>query len=196
MGQPSKQGWLYAFDRITGEPIWPMPETPVPQTNVPGEKTSPTQPFPSKPPLYSRNYLAKDDVIDFTPELRAQGAREPEEVPLGADRRSRRTCWPTTRCWAASRLGTPWAASTGRVRPSIPRPAVFFTQANNSSVGTGALSHEDFEKIKPETHHPNHIAIWEAPGFAQPGFEAPTRRAVIARPPRAAAAAAVAAGTP
>ena len=72
VGQPSKQGWLYTFDRITGEPIWPMVEKAVPQSDVPGEKSWPTQPFPTKPPTFSRNYLATDDVIDFTPELRAK----------------------------------------------------------------------------------------------------------------------------
>jgi quinoprotein glucose dehydrogenase len=71
---PSKQAFLYVFDRVTGQPVWPIEEKPVPQSDVPGEKTSKTQPFPSKPPAYGRNYLKMpDDVIDFTPELRAQG---------------------------------------------------------------------------------------------------------------------------
>jgi glucose dehydrogenase len=71
---PSKQGYLYVFDRITGRPVWPIPEVAVPQSTVPGEKTSPTQPIPSKPPAYSRPWVrVPDDVIDFTPELRAQG---------------------------------------------------------------------------------------------------------------------------
>jgi quinoprotein glucose dehydrogenase len=69
---PTKQSVLYVFDRLTGKPVWPIDERPVPQSTVPGEKTSPTQPFPSKPPAYARNFLAKDDVIDFTPELRAE----------------------------------------------------------------------------------------------------------------------------
>src|SRR5436190_3949953 len=72
VAQPTKQSYLYVFDRITGQPIWPMPETPVPQTDAPGEKTSPTQPIPSKPPAYSRPFLGPDDIIDFTPQLRAQ----------------------------------------------------------------------------------------------------------------------------
>jgi quinoprotein glucose dehydrogenase len=68
---PSKQGFLYVFDRVTGKPVWPFEEKPVPQSDVPGEKTSPTQPFPSKPPAYARQFLkVPDDVIDFTPELR------------------------------------------------------------------------------------------------------------------------------
>jgi len=70
---PSKQAWLYVFDRITGNPVWPIEERPVPGSDVPGEKTSPTQPFPTKPPAYARNLLnVPEDLIDFTPELRAQ----------------------------------------------------------------------------------------------------------------------------
>src|ERR1700720_3716662 len=70
---PSKQGFLYVFDRVNGQPVWPIEERSVPQSNVPGEKTSATQPFPTKPPAYARNYLkVPDDLIDFTPELRAQ----------------------------------------------------------------------------------------------------------------------------
>ena len=72
---PTKQSMLYVFDRITGVPVWPIVEKPVPQSTVPGEKTSPTQPFPTKPPAYARNYLAKDDIIDFTPELRAEALK-------------------------------------------------------------------------------------------------------------------------
>jgi len=70
---PGKQAFLYVFDRVTGQPVWPIEERPVPQSDVPGEKTSPTQPFPSKPPAYARNFVrVPDDLIDFTPEMRAQ----------------------------------------------------------------------------------------------------------------------------
>jgi len=70
---PSKQAYLYVFDRVTGQPVWPIEERPVPQSDVPGEKTSATQPFPTKPPPYGRNYLkVPDDLIEFTPELRTQ----------------------------------------------------------------------------------------------------------------------------
>jgi len=68
----SKQGWLYVFDRVTGEPVWPIVEKPVPQSDVAGEKLSPTQPHPSDKLRYSRNVLTPDDVVDFTPELKAQ----------------------------------------------------------------------------------------------------------------------------
>jgi len=70
---PSKVSWLYVFDRITGQPIWPIEERPVPQSDVPGEKTARTQPHPTKPPAYARQYLDETkDLIDFTPEMRAQ----------------------------------------------------------------------------------------------------------------------------
>src|SRR5581483_7039080 len=70
---PSKESFLYVFDRVTGEPVWPIEERPVPQSDVPGEKTSPTQPFPTKPPAYARNEMkVPEDLIDFTPEMRAQ----------------------------------------------------------------------------------------------------------------------------
>src|SRR5437762_2841049 len=70
---PSKQSFLYVFDRVTGQPIWPIEERPVQQSDVPGEKTSPTQPFPTRPPAYGRPFLkVPDDLIDFTPALRAQ----------------------------------------------------------------------------------------------------------------------------
>lgn len=67
---PSKQNYLYVFDRATGKPIWPIPERKVEKGDVPGEWYSPTQPIPSKPPAYARNGVLKEDLIDFTPELR------------------------------------------------------------------------------------------------------------------------------
>ena len=72
IAQVSKQGFTYVLDRVTGEPVWPIEERPVPQGNVPGEWYSPTQPFPTKPPPFDRQGFALEDVIDFTPELRAE----------------------------------------------------------------------------------------------------------------------------
>src|SRR5881296_878344 len=81
---PHKVGWLYVFDRVTGQPVWPIEERPVPQSTVPGEKTSPTQPFPTKPPAYSRQFLkVPDDVIDFTPALREQALQVLEKYHVG-----------------------------------------------------------------------------------------------------------------
>ena len=72
LAQVTKQGWAYVFDRATGVPVWPMPELPVPQGLIPGERTSPTQPFPTKPPAFAMQGLTEDDLIDFTPELKAE----------------------------------------------------------------------------------------------------------------------------
>src|SRR3954463_4929080 len=79
LAQPTKQGWLYVFDRITGQPIWPIPEVAVPQTNMPTEKTSPTQPIPTNPPPYSLTYIKPTDLIDFTPALHAQALKNLEK---------------------------------------------------------------------------------------------------------------------
>ena len=68
----SKQGFTYVFDRVTGEPVWPIEERPVAAGNVPGEWYAPTQPFPTKPPAFARQGVTEDDLIDFTPELRAE----------------------------------------------------------------------------------------------------------------------------
>jgi quinoprotein glucose dehydrogenase len=70
---PTKQAWLYVFDRVTGEPIWPIEEKTVPQSDVPGEKSAPTQPHPPDKLRYARNaFDLPGDLIDFTPALRAE----------------------------------------------------------------------------------------------------------------------------
>ena len=72
VAQPTKQAFLYVFDRETGEPIWPIEEQPVEIGDVPGEWYAPTQPIPTKPPAYDRQGVSEDDLIDFTPQLRAR----------------------------------------------------------------------------------------------------------------------------
>jgi len=67
----TKQAWVYAFDRMTGEPIWPIVERPVPTGDVPNEWYSPTQPFPTRPAAFDRQGFTEDDLIDWTPEIRA-----------------------------------------------------------------------------------------------------------------------------
>ena len=70
--ETTKQGFAYTFNRVTGEPVWPIEERPAPQSDLPGEKLSPTQPFPTAPAAYEMQGLTEDDLIDFTPELRRQ----------------------------------------------------------------------------------------------------------------------------
>ncbi len=72
VAQPTKQAFLYVFDRENGEPVWPIEEMPVPQGDVPGEWYAATQPFPTKPPPYDRQGVTEQDLIDYTPELRAK----------------------------------------------------------------------------------------------------------------------------
>ncbi len=83
LAQPTKQGWVYVLDRATGQPVWPIEERAVEQSTVPMEKTSPTQPFVSKPPAFDRQGVSLDDLIDFTPELRAEAVKMVSRYKLG-----------------------------------------------------------------------------------------------------------------
>src|SRR5579863_3491829 len=83
VAQPTKQGILYVFDRVTGKPVWPIEERAVEKGNVPGEWYAATQPFPTKPPAYSRNGVTPDVLIDFTPAMRDQALTIVAKYKLG-----------------------------------------------------------------------------------------------------------------
>jgi quinoprotein glucose dehydrogenase len=83
VAQPTKQGFLYVFDRVTGQPVWPIEERPVEKGTVPGEWYSPTQPFPTKPPAYARNGVTPDVLIDFTAAMRDQALTIVSRYKLG-----------------------------------------------------------------------------------------------------------------
>lgn len=83
VAQVTKQAWTYVFDRATGEPVWPIEERPVPIGDVPGEWYAPTQPFPTKPAPFDRQGIGIGDLIDFTPEIRAEAIRIASEFQLG-----------------------------------------------------------------------------------------------------------------
>ena len=78
-----KTGFLYVFDRVTGDPVWPIVEKPVPQSDVAGEKSSPTQPFPTKPLPFAKQGISESDLIDFTPELKAAALAELKKYRSG-----------------------------------------------------------------------------------------------------------------
>lgn len=157
---PSKQGWLYCFDRITGEPIWPIVEKPVPQSDIPGEKTAKTQPFPSKPPAYSRTHVSKDDIIDFTPELRAQALKNlslfrweetPYVPPVG----------PNSKLLGSINIantqgGVNWPGGGFDLETGI-----VYVAAINSAVTIGKYDAEEFEKVRFDNPK-NKIPRWEA----------------------------------
>jgi quinoprotein glucose dehydrogenase len=81
--QTTKQGFAYVFDRLTGEPIWPIEERPAPASDTPGEWTAPTQPIPSRPAPYERQGVTQNDLIDFTPELRQQALEIARDYRMG-----------------------------------------------------------------------------------------------------------------
>jgi glucose dehydrogenase len=130
---PSKEAFLYVFDRVTGKPVWPIEERPVPQTDVPGEKTSPTQPFPTKPPAYARQAVTIDELINFTPELRAQAVEQMKQYRMG----------PMFLPAVLSKAGGPWQAVTigtlggGTNWPGAsydPETHIVYAQASNAGV--------------------------------------------------------------
>ena len=83
LAQPTKQAWLYVLDRETGKPIWPIIERKVAKGDTPGEYYAPTQPFVTKPPAYDRQGVSIDDLIDYTPELRAEAIELTKNYRIG-----------------------------------------------------------------------------------------------------------------
>src|SRR5260221_7889733 len=84
VAQITKQGLLYVFDRVAGKPVWPIEERPVPASDIPGERTSPTQPFPTKPPPFAASQgVTLEDAFDLTPELKAAAQAEMKKYRLG-----------------------------------------------------------------------------------------------------------------
>jgi quinoprotein glucose dehydrogenase len=83
VAQSTKQGWLYTFDRVTGEPIWPIVETPVMASEVPGEVAAKTQPIPTKPAPYSQQGLVEEDIIDYTPAIKEAAMKLAKACRMG-----------------------------------------------------------------------------------------------------------------
>jgi quinoprotein glucose dehydrogenase len=157
---PSKQGWLYCFDRITGVPIWPIEERPVPQSTIKHEKTAKTQPFVTKPPAYARIYLAENDLIDFTPALRAQALKNlslfrweptPYVPPTG----------PESKLLGGINIGNTAGGTNWPGAGFDPETGIFYSQAGMTNVTVGHYSEEEFSKVTPENKG-NRTPRWEA----------------------------------
>ena len=192
---PSKESFLYVFDRVTGQPVWPIEERPVPKGEVPGEWYSPTQPFPSKPPAYARQAVTVDDLIDFTPALRAQALQVVESFKMG----------PMFNPPVLSKLGGPFAALTigttggGTNWPGAaydPETHTVYAQAANSQIVPIGLIEppEGFSDIKYVLGTAGQpFRVSEGPGFGSAAdFPQPqrTRPAAAPAPGNAPAAAA------
>jgi quinoprotein glucose dehydrogenase len=131
---PTKQALLFVFDRVTGEPVWPIEERAVPQGDVPGEWYSPTQPIPTKPPAYARREIkVPDDLIDFTPEMRATAIENLGEYVVGA---------PYTPAIRGTVNGPRGVVTIGNMGGGTnwpgaafdPETGIFYAHAGNSSV--------------------------------------------------------------
>jgi quinoprotein glucose dehydrogenase len=83
VAQVSKTGFTYVFDRVTGEPVWPIEEVSVPPSTIPGERAHPTQPIPTRPAPFEQIGATEEDLIDFTPELREAALEIASNFVLG-----------------------------------------------------------------------------------------------------------------
>lgn len=83
LAQVTKQGFLYAFDRVTGTPIWPIEERAAPASDVPGERAALTQPFPTRPAAFEYQGVTENDLVDFTPEIRAMAVKAIQGYRIG-----------------------------------------------------------------------------------------------------------------
>jgi quinoprotein glucose dehydrogenase len=193
---PGKQGFLFVFDRVTGQPVWPIEERPVPQSDVPGEKTSPTQPFPTKPPAYARNYLKTEDLIDFTPELRAQALKNLERYKVGPWMYNPAVLGNVNGILGAINMGN---AVGGTNWPGVgydPETHTIFAQANNTGLTSTSVvppppSFSDIRYVSGVAGRPFQEVL--GPGDC---CAADSPRAQAMTPPPAAAPAAPAGGTP
>ncbi len=132
VAQPTKQGILYVFDRVTGKPVWPFEEKPVERGAVPGEWYSPTQPMPTKPKAYARNGVTVDDLIDFTPDLREQALQVAEHYKIGP-------IFTPPVVYSSSQLGTitlgtSFGATNWPGGSYDPETHIFYVQACNSCI--------------------------------------------------------------
>jgi quinoprotein glucose dehydrogenase len=179
IAQPTKQCFLYVLNRETGEPIWPIPEVPVPKGDVPGEWYSPTQPVPSKPPGYDVQGVTIDDLIDFTPELRAQAVALVKNYTIGP------MFTPPTMAVAGgnrgtlhapgSNGGTDWAGGCGDPETSM---VYIFSQTALATLGVIKNEDKDVSDFDYVQGQPGqHIRPTQPMGAPRPaGGAQPARR--------------------
>src|SRR5439155_953841 len=161
--------------RITGQPIWPIVETPVPQTDIPGEWTSPTQPIPSKPPAYSRTYIAESDLIDFTPALRAKALENLKKYRWEPSPFVPPALRPESggKYLGAINIGNTGGGVNWPGSGFDPETAIFYTEASNAGVTSAGFGGEEFEFIRVENQK-TRLPRWEAdPSYGARGTNQP-----------------------
>jgi quinoprotein glucose dehydrogenase len=140
VAQPTKQGILYVFDRVTGQPVWPIEERPVEKGDVEGEWYAPTQPFPTKPPAYSRNGVTPDILVDFTPALHDQAMTIAAKYKLGPVF-TPPTASKASGLLATLTLGTAGGGSNWWGGSYDPETHTVFVSASNASLTPIGLVH-------------------------------------------------------
>src|SRR5438094_4828589 len=158
VGQPTKQGWIYTFDRITGRPVWPIEERPVEKGDVPGEWYSPTQPFVTRPPAYERQGVSVDDLIDFTPELRQEALKLASRYKLGPIFTP-----PVVSTWPSPLATLMLPSATGGANweggAFDPESKMFYISTNTQVTPLGLVkpesSRSDFDWVQGMARNPN-----------------------------------------
>jgi quinoprotein glucose dehydrogenase len=136
VAQPSKQAFLYVFNRESGEPVWPIEERPVEKGDVPGEWYSPTQPFPTAPPAYETQGVDESDLIDFTPELHKEAVEIVKHYKMG----------PIFTPPVVSKAEGPWATLVSSLSGSNwmggsidPETGVVYVGSSHGIIGMGLV---------------------------------------------------------
>ena len=147
LSQAHQETFLYVFDRVTGEPIWPIVETPVPPGDVPGEWYAPTQPIPSKPPAYGRPGLRiPDELIDYTPEMRARAVENMTHYKWGGNFPYSGTLYNppivgnVKGLLGALNLGNASGGTNWPGAGADPETGIVYAQANTSSIEADSLA--------------------------------------------------------
>jgi len=198
---PSKQAYLYVFDRVSGQPIWPIPEVPVPQSDVPGEKTAATQPIPTKPPAYGRPFVnVPNDLIDYLPELRSIALQNLERYKW-ANTPYMPYIVGTSRMVGALNIGNTGGGTNWPGGGLDPETKIVYAQASQTSVTTGTLRAPPpgFSDMRYVSGRDDlEFRISEGPGFGSAAdFPAASgERGAAAAPPPAPANRGAAAPTP
>jgi quinoprotein glucose dehydrogenase len=177
IGQPTKQGWIYTFDRNTGKPVWPIEERPVEKGTVPGEWYAPTQPFVTKPPAFERQGVATDDLIDFTPALHEEAIKVAARYKIGPIFTP-----PVVSTWPGP-LGTimlPNATGGANWQGGAfdPETKMFYIFTNTAPTVLGLVKPDstksDFDWIQGTARDPNAVPSAAAGGRGAPAANAST----------------------